>query len=450
MKINATSPLQVAPLIQAINGENRNLAKIKKFRFVEKNSVRSVSALKNVMYKGVRLVKGKRMYVVFYYRIPPDLPLILRKPEFLSPDGSLKQYGRFRIFQDINRTYDADYPDELLQGVKDALEGKSLESPYDPFAEMIATYKQRIMEEKAKSITMADAIEKFLSTFPKDSDTQKAYKVISSLLQERFGEHYNDPLIGFTQDDLETMLFDCFDKKHWKKLTFNDKVRKLKTMFKYFKSKKLITEDITVNIKLKAKVGSAKHMYYDVLMAEKVKSLLLKHEDQPMGKFVHDFFKCIYYTCSRPDKETRVLRCGDVQFDREVIYFVPDHSKGEESGHVPIDPDLKKMFLEMGVHKAPKNWYIFGSEYKPGPICMEESEVSNWFRTKVRVPNNLDSDYTPYGWKHTRVIRLFMHGWTLQQLKDLCRHKLADTTEQYLRNIGCYAAKKDKKIPLKF
>jgi integrase len=190
-------------------------------------------------------------------------------------------------------------------------------------------------------------------------------------------------------------------------------------------------------LKLKDKVSKSKHTYYSGEMAARVQELMLKHEDQPMGRYVYQFCQVIYYTCTRPNKETRQLKCGDVDWDRKLLRIDPDRAKGGAGGNIPMCDELIALFKEMGVDKAPPEWYIFGKgNFGPGPECYSNSHFMWWFREKIRKPNNLPDDYDLYSWKHTRVVRLFANGATVLEIMVLCRHTKPTTTEDYLRDIG--------------
>lgn len=444
MKINPASATAPQPLIQAINGNFSKPLKVRILSFTEFMRAKSVTNRKNVYYKDVRLVKGQMDYLEYWYRIPPELPKELWKGEWLSTGGQLKEWGRFRIKDGVN----GKSPEEQ-QGKLDLLLD-ALEEGYDPFAPLMAFWNEEVAPIQAfpaapiaSPLTLADklqlslegAVDLFLKQYEK-TPSLGSHLVMKNLLMDYFKERVKSPLSSFTGSDLESLLVDKNNSEDWKKSTYNDKVKKFITMFGYFKTKELLPTNLAESLKLKTKVTKTKHTPYDDLLAIKVKGLLLNHEDQPQGKFVHDYCSVIYYTCTRPDKETRQLKCEDVKWETNQMYIHPDRAKGGAGGFIPMCAELRDLFLEMGVDKAPGDYYIFGSDYKPGPECKSESWFSWFWREKVRKPNNLHEDYTPYGWKHTRVIHLYLANASAYEIQELCRHSEFSQTEEYLKDLG--------------
>src|SRR6476661_2563459 len=71
------------------------------------------------LFKRVRLVEGKRRYIEYYYRVPPEL-------EHVYPG---KEFVRFRVFEDLNRDKSKEYSDYLMNW----LIGRLNSGEYTPF-----------------------------------------------------------------------------------------------------------------------------------------------------------------------------------------------------------------------------------------------------------------------------------------------------------------------------
>jgi|HubBroStandDraft_2_1064218.scaffolds.fasta_scaffold00002_102 integrase len=444
LKINDAISPDHRPLIQAINRRNFKPLKIRKFVFLENKNANAVPKREFVYFQKVRLVQGKRMYVEYYFRIPRDLteklPASLIKKEWVDATGRLNQWARFRVFENINKIKDPDYPQVLLQGVKDALSNR--EQPLDPFQELIREYNRIKVEEQAvqqaqvQIVTVASAMEKFLKNYPKGTDTWKSHCVTKSILIEGLQDRFDGSIASLTTTDLREMLNLMYEAKEWTKSTFNDKVGKLKTFFEFCKETGILPVNTAELLKKKPKVGKSRHMYYDKEMGEKVVTLLLKHPSA-FGKQTHEFCQVIYYTCTRPDKETRALRCKDILWDRHQIYIPADRAKGGAAGYIDMVPELETMLRAMKIDTMPGEWFLFGSEGKPGPVCHRESYLSEFFRKEIREPNGISEEYTLYGWKHTRITHLFQDGASIQEIMHQCRHTTPSETEKYLyKDLG--------------
>ena len=449
MKINPAFPSNSEPLIHAISEKPHNTLITRNSVFLIQSSVKRVSKGNN-RYYGIRLVQAKDgHYVEYHHRIPHDLtkkvaPELIKK-EWLNKKGQLLEWARFRnkgLLNSVPQEEYAEYAAGFIASIKVALQ-----NGYDPFKDLMGAYKEEVLQhapvmqltkEKGPVVSFRQAVDLWLKQYPVGSPSRKSYNVIQSLLEDAMGPQFEENVKSITSLDLENMLQEQNEEYEWAKSTYNDKVKKLKTCFMWLSSKKrkIIAEDITEELELKTKVGSSRHTAFDNKMAAHVKDLLLNHEMQPWGLNTYRFCMTVYYTLTRPVKETRQLMCKDINFERGIITIDPLRAKGGQGGKIPMAPELAEMFREMGVDKAPGNYYIFGSEGFPGPKCYKASYFSWFWRVKVRQPNELDKDFTIYSWKHTRVIDLYLSGVVAADIQRMCRHKSATEFETYLRDLG--------------
>jgi integrase len=327
---------------------------------------------------------------------------------------------------------------------------KALKMEAQRAAEQAATEQRTIL-------TMSGAMEIFLKSYVENSTSHKAHRVIKSLLMEGLGEGYDQDIMTITATDLQTMLQEKFVEEPWSKVTFNDKIKKLGTFYKALLKKDLIPVDISLKLEKKTKVAKTKNTPFDERAAAQVKRLLLAHPQQPSGKQVYDFCQVVYYTCTRPDKETRQLKCKDVLWDRGLIYIDPERAKGGVGGHIPMCQELAELFREMGVGKVDPEFYIFGTDYKPGPVCFKPGHFSWFFRENIVKPNNLnpweaflDPELVIYSWKPTRVIHLHKDGANPYDIQQLCRHQSLAQTMDYLRDLGLIVTQETNKKTRQF
>lgn len=450
LKINDGSQCQSMPLIQAINSNSYNLLNARSSVFLIQPSVKRVSKASN-RYYNVRLVHAKHgHYVEYHHRIPTDLleklpPEYIKKEWLDKKTGKLLQWARFRHKGLLNTVAPEDYEETaatLVHSVK-----LLLQNGYDPFKVLTGEYKEealqltpvmQITKDTSPIVTFREAVDKWLKKYPPESESRKSYNVIKNLLEGYFGLRFDENVRKITAVDLEDMLIDEKEENEWTKSTYNDKVKKLRTCFGWMadKKRKIIPENIASSVDLLTKVAKIRHTYYDNEKAEKLRIALLNHEDQPYGRFVYYFCNAIYFTTSRPGKETRQLKCENILWDRKQIYFPPEISKGGQGGHIPLDPEFAALLKEMGVDKAPGKWYIFGRDYKPGPQAIYYQSIAWFFRMKVRPAIGLGQEYTLYSFKHTRVIHLYKSGVKPAAIQQRCRHKSPTEFEEYLRDLG--------------
>jgi hypothetical protein len=113
-------------------------------------------------------------------------------------------------------------------------------------------------------------------------------------------------------------------------------------------------------------------------------------------------------------------------------------TKGKSGAYIPMDNNIKALFIENGIDKAPGNYYVFGIKGKPAEQHFGTGFFSKRFR-KVRDAAGLSSDYTLYAGKHTRVIHLKQDGLSDADIMALTRHKDFVAYAKYLRDLGMAA-----------
>lgn len=463
MKINPASTPTPQPLIQAINGDFSKPLKTRILSFSQFMRAKNVPLRKNIIYKGPRLQKGKVDYLEYWYRIPSGLPKEFWKKEWLSTGGELKEWARFRIKDGVNGKPVADQLYQL-ENLRMALE----EQGYDPFAPLLELKEELILVEAPApadpappppsplllsdklGLSLKGAMDLFLAQYPEKSPSVGLYHVLNNILKEYFDDRYDQALSAITSNDLSGMMDYFLNEREWKKSTFNDKAKKFKTIFGFFKGRQLLATNLADSIKLKTKVVKTKHTPFDDLLAVRVKKLLLEHKRQPEGKFVHDYFSVIYYTCARPVKEVRQFKCEDVRWSTNQIYVHPERAKGGAGGYVPMCAELKDLFIQMGVDKQPGHYYIFGSQFEPGPKPMSSSWFNQFWTLYVREPNGIHEDYTPYSWKHTRCCHLYLANANPYDIQKLCRHEDLSQTMEYLKDLGLLETHEVSKKTRKF
>lgn len=444
LEINDRFSDEPVPLIQAMSGNLRKSMKIKKFVFLPQTSVKNVPK-QSTQYYGVRLVRAKTgAYVEYHYRVPRDLPHELWKKEWVNPKtGQLITWSRWRVKEKLNTVLPEEFEDYAAELVRSV--ARALQSGFDPFKAEIAGYNEitgqnvpvfSVTKDTRPKLSLRGGVDRWLKEYKVGSPSRLSYEVIRTLLESCFGPQFDDDIRSITAEDLESVLKEKEEVKDWKKSTFNDKVKKLRTLFKFLKKKKLVPENIAGEVELKKKVGATRNVAYDDKLAGRVKKLLLEHKMQPYGLAYYRFCMTVYYTCTRPDEETRQIRCKHIDFDRKLLYIPNETAKGDEGGFIPMADELAAMFLEMGVQEAPAEHYVFGREHTPGPIPYAEAQMAWFWREKVRKPNGIASEYTTYSWKHKRVVDLYMAGALPWEIQRLCRHKSATEFETYLRSLG--------------
>lgn len=452
LKINDASAMEASGLMAIIREPKINSLKIRKFVFLESKSTTLVPNRKFVNYKPARLVVGKdRKYVTYSYRVPLDLPKELQAGH--KPPG---KFEVFKVFEGINRAKDEEFDQELLNTVQD-----KLKNGFNPFQHEIDEWHRidaaKAQEEKAKEevITLNYATEKFLEGY-KNEGTKGQYRTMVNFLKEYFTgekELVTDPWYQsvkyITDEDLLAFMQHYEEKRPWKPNTYNDKVEKLITILEYCVSKKYLKENPAKHLEKYSKGNIVKHEYYQDDFIPVIKKAMLKIGF--WGPILHQFCEVVYYSCTRTDQETRRLKVENIQWDLKQLYIPADIAKGERPRSIYMVGELEELFLSMNLKNVPGHYYIFGKEGVPGPLPTDDGFFSDRFREDVREPNGFSDKFTVYGWKHTRIVHLYLAGVDIALLQQLCGHSSPSMTLKYLsRGLGIVLGSLRHEVSRKF
>jgi hypothetical protein len=100
-----------------------------------------------------------------------------------------------------------------------------------------------------------------------------------------------------------------------------------------------------------------------------------------------------------------------------------------------MDENIKQLFLDKKINEYPPHYFVFGSDNKPSENRFGGTFFSRRF-SKVRNFLNMDTAYTMYSAKHTRVIHLKQDGATDADIMSLTGHKDYVAYAKYLRDLG--------------
>ncbi len=369
-------------------------------------------------YKGLKLVKAKRWYVEFYYRIPDGLQKRYDDQEWL----------RYRKYEDINRIKDPaekeKYGRLLKAAIKFALENEG----YNP----LAAEAKLFVKKEGIALTAKVGIEHFkdnISQKSLDTETNSRYSRTADLILE-YLEKVGKLNIPFEEVD-ETLITEClqFYRKSvpWSNRTYNNNLGYFSIIFNFLKKKKKISHNPCDDIE-KLRYTTVKHRYYDDKLLPKVTAAL--KETCPVLYLIAQF---VYYAGVRSSKEILNLQVGDILMDRERIRF--RITKGKREDYIVLDPKLKEIIRDSGIMNYPEDHYIFDATGIPQPKKSSGAFIPKRFR-KVRKKVGLTEDYTLYSFKHTRAVNLLTDGAEPIDIMQLFRHHDLTTTSKYIRDLG--------------
>lgn len=194
-----------------------------------------------------------------------------------------------------------------------------------------------------------------------------------------------------------------------------------------------IKESPAKHLKLVPKVESVLHEPYTEQQVADIFGKVIEKQDYYLLLYIY----MIHYTFSRPGKEVRLLKVGDIK--PRAIVIKPENSKTRRIKTPTIPKPLEELINALGVRNYASHFYVFGSEGTPGAIPVGKGCF--YYRHK-KILNELGivGKYTLYGWKHTgniRAVGLGINERTLQIQNGFTEHR---TMEIYLRRLSAYAS----------
>ncbi|MEO9145070.1 MAG: tyrosine-type recombinase/integrase [Ginsengibacter sp.] len=392
---------------------------------LNKTSARVVPNIYN--YRKPSLVKGKKAwYIEYSYRIPVDV-------RYLYND---REWYRFRIKEDINKRKGKE-KEEYAQWLLGEIT-QSLRRGYNPFEKEIAH-----VENEADGITLPeeldakDALQLFLDKWSQRGLAKESFskyvRYVGRLMRwlKSKGMLYGD-VRKITVDHIEAFLEQNKNAHKLSNREYNNTYDFIRTAFNFLLKKKLIYESPCAGIdKLKAK--SSKHRFFDDENLKTITKALLNTDP-----YTYMAFQTVYYLCVRSDKELMNLKVGNIYWKENKIYADAEGTKGSAGRWIPMDENIKRIFLEKKINEYPPEYFVFGIKGNPSEKPFGSGFFSKRFR-KIRNKAGLPGWFTMYGMKHTRVIHLKMDGLADQDIMSLTGHKDFGAYAKYLRDLGLAA-----------
>jgi integrase len=180
--------------------------------------------------------------------------------------------------------------------------------------------------------------------------------------------------------------------------------------------------------KKKVKKGE-KNLPYTREQVDKMKAIARQEGNLQWCHFI-DF---LIFTLARPRKEIHLLQVEDI---RLKTIFIPK-DRGKTGGrHIPILPPLEKLIQSLDLRNYPKEWYVFGRTYEPGPKPFTSTHFYDFFRKYAPKAGITDPGHTLYSFKHTGACLAYQANVPISVIQVMCGHESPSQTEAYLVNLG--------------
>jgi integrase len=235
-------------------------------------------------------------------------------------------------------------------------------------------------------------------------------------------------------------------ERDWSNKAVNKNVGYFAGILKILKDWEIIPHNPAHDIAKLPEAESEKYTPYTSKDKKDIKDALL-----PDHFRFYVLFMIVYHTGIRP-KEVLALKVSDINLTNNEIKIVPDlkegNSKTKSIRHVPINPHLKELLLQLGLDQYHGNNYVFGSPYsngqnhltghkrqlgmshpdyfKPSPNRIPRNNITRLWKELIwegaRVHKYL------YAAKHTGGDDKILAGVDLDALRDLYGHSSKQMT----------------------
>lgn len=337
----------------------------------------------NIDYTSVKFYDGKKSFFYFGFKIPDS-----------------KNFKRFKVYGRINRIKD---PQERKEYIKAGIDDLSLalKNGFNPF-------KQEVSLIPIKSWTVVQGLNFFKQNLTNRGLRKRTEQTYGSVLKFLYAYlPLQIPIKELSKITVNAIFRKAYLDRKWSNVTFNNYITLTRAIWNY-----LIGEEVTDSNPIKVKSlpeNITKHRYFSDEVFKKIK------ENAPEDLL--RFIMFLYHTGTRPN-EARQLKYENILRDRKLLFIPASISKNKKDDYVPLSGYILKQFKGEG--------YIFGTSV-------------NYFGQKfneLKTELKLDSDFTLYGFKHSRAIHLAQDGADPYTIMELFRHSDLGITKSYLRDLG--------------
>jgi integrase len=143
-----------------------------------------------------------------------------------------------------------------------------------------------------------------------------------------------------------------------------------------------------------------------------------------------------YYTFLRPGKELRLLKVGDIDFNKGTITVCQQNAKNGQKRVVTVPSQLLMEYKIQCIDRADKKLYVFGNKKRPSSKPCSVNMLGYRFR-KYRDRNKLPKEYKLYSGKHSGASLLHQTGnVSMIELMNHLGHSSLSSSQHYIKRIS--------------
>lgn len=209
--------------------------------------------------------------------------------------------------------------------------------------------------------------------------------------------------------------------------TRNNYLSWLKTFCKYLLERGYISVDPTESYSTAQRRGGQlknRDVIPDNILKE-IKNWLLEHNK-------HYLLACyiLHYLFVRP-KEMSYLKIGDFNIKKKTLFLHGTNTKNHNDALLTMPDHVLKLMIELHIFDSPSNYYLFSSNFAPGPERKSEKSFRDYWHHYVRKNLKMTDRYKFYSLKDTGITNMLRANTDILTVRDQARHSSILITDIY-------------------
>ena len=285
----------------------------------------------------------------------------------------------------------------------------------------------------SKGVKAFEAMDLFLKAKTKESEdsTIRTYRSQVKLMKKWLldnGFNADSYAAAFTKEMAMSFMDDVDNDENQSAQTYNNKVRFYSVMCNWMVEKGYISSNPFASIKRKSKRLTKKTRR--TFTAEELETLWTVLERENKGYLLICLF-C--YCCFMRPKEIVMLKCGDIDPERQIVNVRGEVAKNDNDSQRTIPDSMLKYLSDVDLSHP--DWYLFSGakyEFRPGPTKIWSQRISDyWFET-VRASCGFGNDLQFYSLKDTGITNMLGKGVPVSYVRQQADHSSLSMTSVYV------------------
>ena len=291
-------------------------------------------------------------------------------------------------------------------------------------------------EEDQTSLKIDAALELYRSTKEREyqvseirQDTFRSIKSSVKIFKEWLKSKKIDKiyLARFTSKEASAYMNYVFLKRKVVAKTYNNYLVNTSTIFNWFISESILTENPFKLIKAKP----LKNKSQKVPLTKEERNQLKEALEIENPNY---YLACILvYHCGLRRTELTKIKVSDIDFKNKVIYIDNSVAKMNRDRYASITPEVFEYLQKLEINKKPSRYYLIGKNWISSDNPIAPKKLSDEF-SKYRKKLNFHPKTTFYSLRKTGGIARAEAGMSIQAIKDFFGHTTLSSAVTYFEN----------------